>query len=271
MYMDKLSSLKKIRFFLLDMDGTIYLGSHLFGFTNKLLNTFKQTGRKYLFMTNNSSKSAEDHAKRLRSLGVEATSEDFITSSQATAYYIKENYPNAKLYVCGTSSLKQELASCGLSITENLEDVNCLIVGYDTELTYKKLDDVCRLLYMYPDLPYIATHPDVICPTEFGNVPDCGSLCDMIFNATGKRPVVIGKPSSLMAELAMKQYGFTKEETAIVGDRIYTDIKSALNAGITGILVMSGETTEAILEESEAKPHYVLQNAGEIMDICLSD
>lgn len=265
--MNDRSNIQRIKFFLLDMDGTLYRGTQLFSFTSDLLHTLRESGRKYLFMTNNSSKSAEDHAKKLKNLGIEAEADDFITSSQATAYYIKEKYPNARLYVCGTSSLKQELELNGLAITENLAEVNCLIVGYDTELSYKKLEDVCRLLYLYPDLPYIATHPDVICPTEFGNVPDCGSMCDMIFNATGKRPVVIGKPSSLMAELAMKQYGFTKEETAIIGDRIYTDIKSAINAGITGILVMSGETTPQILEESKDKPDFVLKHAGELVYI----
>lgn len=269
--MNDLSSLQKIKFYLLDLDGTLYMGTSVFPFTVNLLQAFKQRGIKYLFMTNNSSKSAEDHAKKLRNLGINADMYDFITSSQATAYYLNEKYPHAKLYVCGTESLKQELIVSGFNIADNLEEVDCIVIGFDTELTFKKLEDICRLLSLRPNIPYIATHPDVICPTEFGNVPDCGSICDMIFNATGKRPIVIGKPGQLMPELAMKQYGFTKEETAIVGDRIYTDIKSALNAGITGILVMSGETTAAILKESKDKPHYVLQNAGEIIDICLSD
>ena len=115
------------------------------------------------------------------------------------------------------------------------------------------------------DLPYIATNPDYVCPTEFGYVPDCGSVCDMIFNATGKRPVVIGKPSPLMPTLAMSRWGFSKEESAVVGDRIYTDVKSGINAGITGILVLSGETDEKILAASDVKPHLVLQDAGEIL------
>jgi HAD superfamily hydrolase (TIGR01450 family) len=138
-------------------------------------------------------------------------------------------------------------------------------MGFDTELTFQKLHDVSYLLLTKKDLPYIATNPDLVCPTEFGSVPDCGSVCIMIENATGKKPVVIGKPSPLMPELAMERLGIPKEQTCVVGDRIYTDVKSGLNAGITGILVMSGETTPQILAESADKPHLVLEDAGEIL------
>ena len=139
-------------------------------------------------------------------------------------------------------------------------------MGFDTELTFRKLHDVSYLL-LTRELPYIATNPDLVCPTEFGSVPDCGSVCGMIFNATGKRPVVIGKPSPLMPQLAMDRLGYSKEETCVVGDRIYTDVKSGLNAGITGILVMSGETTPEILAQSEDKPHLVLESAKEILEV----
>ena len=257
--------LQSIRLYLFDMDGTLYLGERLYDFTIELLETIKSTGRRYLFMTNNSSKSVEDYVKKLAKLGITATREDFITSSQATAYYLKLHYPNHRLYVCGTQSLKRELEREGFIVTENLADVDCIVMGFDTELTFKKLEDVSRMLLTRENLPYIATNPDYVCPTEFGSVPDCGSVCDMIFNATGKRPVVIGKPSPLIPELAMARHGYTKEETAVVGDRIYTDVKSGLNAGITGILVLSGETTPEILVKSEDKPHLVLENASAII------
>ena len=257
--------LKSIRLFLFDMDGTLYLGNRLYDFTLELLDTIKSTGRRYLFMTNNSSKSVEDYIKKLKKMGITATREDFITSSQATAYYLKQNFPNHKLYVCGTQSLKKELEREGFTITEKLDDVDCVVMGFDTELTFQKLEDVSRLLLTREYLPYIATNPDYVCPTEFGSVPDCGSVCDMIYNATGKRPVVIGKPSPLMPQLAMEKHGYSREETAIVGDRIYTDVKSGLNAGITGILVLSGETTREILQQSEDKPHLVLEDASAIM------
>ena len=137
-------------------------------------------------------------------------------------------------------------------------------MGFDTELTFKKLDDVSKMLCA-EDLPYIATNPDFVCPTEYGSVPDCGSVCDMIYNATGKRPFVIGKPSPLMIQLAMEKEKCTPKETAVIGDRIYTDIKSGLNAGALSVLVMSGETTPEILNSSGDKPDIVLKNAGEIV------
>ena len=262
---DTVNTLRRIRLYLFDMDGTLYLGDRLYDFTIELLDTLRATGRKFLFMTNNSSKSVEDYIKKLEKLGIHACREDFITSSQATAYYLKAHHPGKWLYVCGTESLKRELRMEGFTVTDALEEVECIVMGFDTELTFRKLHDVSYLLLTRPELPYIATNPDYVCPTEFGSVPDCGSVCDMIFNATGKRPVVIGKPGPLMPELAMAHTGFTKEETAVVGDRIYTDVKSGLNAGITGILVMSGETTSEILAESADKPHLVLQDAGQIL------
>lgn len=259
-----LEKIKNINLFLFDMDGTLYLGDQLYDFTIELLQAIKENGKRYLFMTNNSSKSVMDYVKKLDKLGIAATEEDFITSSQATAYYLKLHHKDAKLYVCGTQSLKEELKKEGFVITEQLEKVDCIVMGFDTELTFQKLEDVSKLLSKR-ELPYIATNPDYVCPTEFGSVPDCGSVCDMIYNATGKRPLVIGKPTSLMPELAMQKLGCLKEETAVVGDRIYTDIKSGLNAGITGILVLSGETTQKILDQSAEKPHIVLKDAGKML------
>lgn len=263
--MKKTELLKSIQLYLFDMDGTLYLGERLFEFTRELLDTLKATGRRYLFMTNNSSKSVEDYIKKLEKLGIPALKEDFLTSSQATAWYLQKHHPGKTLYVCGTRSLQRELRQAGFTVTEDVEKTQCIVMGFDTELTFRKLQDVCYLLSTRGDIPYIATNPDYVCPTEFGSVPDCGSVCDMVFNATGKRPVVIGKPSPLMPELAMDKTGFSKEETAVVGDRIYTDIKSGLNAGIAGILVMSGETTREILEESPDKPDLVLEDASEIL------
>ena len=264
--MDKKTTIQKTKLFLFDQDGTLYLGSRLYDFTIPMLERIKATGRRYMFMTNNSSRSVADYIKKLEKMGICATREDFITSSQATAYYLKKHHPDKKLYVCGTRSLIQELEMEGFETTTNLDQVECIVMGFDTELTFKKLEDVSRLLLTREEIPYIATNPDYVCPTEFGSVPDCGSVCDMIFNATGKRPVVIGKPSPLMPELAMEHAGYSPEETAVIGDRIYTDIKSGLNAGTTTMLVMSGETTYEILEASEEKPHLVLKDCSEILE-----
>lgn len=256
---------RQVKLYLFDMDGTLYLGDRLYDFTVELLKTIRQTGGQYLFMTNNSSKSVEDYVKKLASLGIEATREDFMTSSQATAFYLKQNHPGKTLYVCGTRSLIAELESEGFTVTTDLDKVECVVMGFDTELTFQKLHDVSYLLLTRKDLPYIATNPDLVCPTEFGSVPDCGSVCIGIKNATGREPIVIGKPSPLMPQLAMEKLGFSCDQTAVVGDRIYTDVKSGLNAGCTGILVLSGESTLQTLAESEDKPHLVLEDASAIL------
>ncbi len=263
--MDQKKLLQSMKLFLFDMDGTLYLGNQLYSFTIELLETIKKTGGRYLFMTNNSSKSVADYVKKLEKLGIHATRDEFMTSSQATAFYLHKHHEGQTLYVCGTESLKEELRREGFTVTTDLDKVDCIVMGFDTELTFQKLHDVSYLLLTRPELPYIATNPDLVCPTEFGSVPDCGSVCIGIRNATGREPIVIGKPSPLMPQLAMEKLGIRKEEACVVGDRIYTDVKSGLNAGITGILVLSGETTPEILAASEDKPHLVLQDAGEIL------
>ena len=262
--MDK-SVFKKIKLFLFDQDGTLYLGNRLYPFTIEMLETIKAHGAKYMFVTNNSSKSVNDYIKKLAKLGISSTREDFITSSQATAFYLKKTYPGKVLYVSGTQSLKEELMREGFVITDDIEKTEVIVMGFDTELTFKKLEDVSKMLCT-KDLPYIATNPDYVCPTEFGSVPDCGSVSDMLFNVSGKRPLFIGKPSALMAQLAMEKVGVKPEETAVIGDRIYTDVKSGLNAGALAVLVMSGETTYEILEASEDKPHLVLKDVSEITE-----
>ena len=262
----ELSVLKKKKLFLFDMDGTLYLGSRLYGFTVELLDTIRKNGGRYLFMTNNSSKSVKDYIDKLGKMGIPATEEDFLTSSQATAFYLSQHHKGQVLYVCGTQSLKEELAKAGFSITDDIEKTQCIVMGFDTELTFRKLEDVSKMLCT-KDLPYIATNPDYVCPTEFGSVPDCGSVSDMLYNVSKKRPLFIGKPSPLMPQLAMEKWGVTPDETVVIGDRIYTDIKSGLNAGATTILVMSGETTYEILEQSTDKPHFVMSDAGELIPI----
>ena len=261
------SLIRRMKLYLFDMDGTLYLGNRLYDFTAELLDTIRKTGGKYLFMTNNSSKSVEDYIEKLQKMGIAATAEDFMTSSQATAYYLRKHHPGKRLYVCGTESLKQELRKEGFSVTQNLDEVDCIVMGFDTELTFRKLHDVSYLLLTRPELPYIATNPDLVCPTEFGSVPDCGSVCIGIKNATGREPIVIGKPSPLMPQLAMDKWAIKPENTAVIGDRIYTDIKSGLSAGTFTVLVLSGETTREILAESPEKPHLVLEDASEILQV----
>lgn len=258
------SRLKNITLFLFDMDGTLWLGNRLYSFTKDLLRTIKDAGKRYLFITNNSSKSTSDYVKKLASFGIEATEEDFMTSAEATAFYLTKNLPEVNFYVCGTASLKAEFARRGIKMTDDADAAEGVVLGFDTELDFKKLHDVSHILCTR-EVPYYATNPDLVCPTEFGSVPDCGSVSGMLKNVSGKMPTFIGKPSSLMIELAMEKCGASPSETAVIGDRIYTDVKSGLNAGALAILVMSGETTEEILAESPDKPDLVLKDAGEII------
>ncbi len=262
--MDINNTVKQLKLYLFDMDGTLYLGNRLYDFTKELLQTINANGARYMFMTNNSSKSVADYIIKLKKLGIDATHDDFITSSQATAYYLKKHHNGKKLYVCGTESLKAELIKEGFVITEDVSATECIVMGFDTELTFNKLRDISEMLCTR-ELPYIATNPDYVCPTEFGSVPDCGSIADALYNATGRRPVFIGKPEPLMPKLAMEKAGCGGSQTAVVGDRIYTDIKSGINAGAVSILVMSGETTYEILEQSADKPDIVLESAAEIL------
>lgn len=263
--MDK-QKLRSIELFLFDMDGTLWLGDRLFDFTPQLLQRIRELGKKYLFITNNSSKSTADYVKKLARLGISAAEEDFMTSAEATAHFLLREVPDKRLYVCGTASLKKEFLSAGLTLTDSTDDAEAVVLGFDTELSFKKLEDVSRILSGKRDIPYYATNPDLVCPTEFGSVPDCGSVSGMLYNVCGRMPQFIGKPSPLMVQLAMEKTCVSPERCAVVGDRIYTDVKSGLNAGVLSILVMSGETDEAILASSTDKPDLVLKDGGEILD-----
>lgn len=254
------------KLFLFDMDGTLYLGNRLFPFTVELLKTIRESGRGYMFMTNNSSKSVVDYIKKLKKLGIKSEAEDFITSSQATVHYLKSTCPDERFYVEGTASLKAEIEGAGLTVTDDIDSVDCIVMGFDTELSFRKLEDVSKILCTR-EVRYIATHPDLVCPTEYGSVPDCGAVCEMISHATGKRPLVIGKPEALMPQLAMRQKGVSPETTTVVGDRIYTDVKCGNNAGALSVLVMSGETDEKILAQSDVKPGLVLEDCGVILEV----
>ena len=257
-----MKNLKNIKFYLLDMDGTIYLDDQLFEGVISFLEHIKAVGGRYLFLTNNSSKSVDKYIEKLASLGIVATEEDFFNSTDATVRYLKgKDYQ--KIYAFGTTSFKEQLAKNGLPITDRREEgIDCLCMGFDTELTFQKLEDACILLGQGVD--YVATNPDWVCPTWYGSVPDCGSVSEMLYNATKRRPLFIGKPKPEMALLAMEKTGFAPSETAIVGDRLYTDIACGVNAGITSIFVLSGEGTMEDVEKGETKPDYILQNIQEL-------
>ncbi len=259
-----LNSIKEKKLFLLDMDGTIYIDNDLFDGTLDFLDYVKKIGGKYMFLTNNSSKSVDSYIEKLSSLGIKAQKDDFLTSTDATILYLKDkNYK--KIYAFGTESFKKQLSETGFNITDTLSnDIDCLCMGFDTELTFKKLEDACILLGRGVD--YIATNPDWVCPTWYGYVPDCGSVSEMLFNATKRRPKFIGKPQPDMALLAMKASGYEPCETVLIGDRLYTDIACGVNAGISTIFVLSGEGTMADVKASDKKPEFIYENIRKICD-----
>lgn len=259
-----MESLKQKKLFLLDMDGTIYIDTQLFDGTIEFLEYIRQIGGRYMFVTNNSSKSVDKYIEKLASLGIEATADDFLTSTNATIAHLKrKNYK--KIYAFGTQSFRTQLEDAQLPVTTVLEDdIDCLCMGFDTELTFKKLEDACILLGRGVD--YVATNPDWVCPTWYGYVPDCGSVSSMLYNATKRKPLFIGKPQPAMVELALEKTGFKKEEAIVIGDRLYTDIACGVNAGISSAFVLSGEGTLEDIETSEAKPQFVFNNIKELFE-----
>ena len=258
-----MNNLKKIKLFLLDMDGTIYLDNNLFDGVTDFLDYIKSIGGRYIFLTNNSSKSVDKYIEKLKNLGITSTADDFLTSVDATVVHLKNKNYN-KIYALGTASFKEQLKAANLPITDEIENgIDCLCMGFDTELTFKKLEDACILLK--GDIDYVATNPDWVCPTAFGSVPDCGSISEILYNATKKRPQFIGKPQPEMVLLAMQKTGFSKNETAVIGDRLYTDIACGINAGINSIFVLSGEGTLKDIEETKIKPDYVYNDIKQLL------
>lgn len=256
-------SLEEKKLFLLDMDGTIYLDRTLFPCTPPFLEAVRARGGRYLFLTNNSSRSVDAYVEKLAGMGVNSAPEDFLTSVDALIADLKSRPPYKKCYAFGTRTFREQLTQAGIPVTQTLEDgIDCLLIGFDTELTFQKLEDACILLGRGVD--FIATNPDWVCPTWYGSVPDCGSVCEMLFRATLRRPRVIGKPQPAMALLALERTGFAPEQALMVGDRLYTDIAAGVNAGIDTAFVLSGEGTLDDLKQSDVKPTWVFKDIGEL-------
>lgn len=253
--------LSGIRHLALDMDGTIYMGSTLFPFTVSFLEQMKASGIGYSFLTNNPSKSVADYLAKLESMGIRAEEKDMYTTSLAAIDYIKSHYPDAKrLFMLGTPSMISQFEKAGFeSCADDPDDVpDVLVVAFDMTLEYSRL---CRASWWASQgIPYIATNPDKVCPTDQRTVlVDCGSMCRCIEHATGRRPdITLGKPDPNMLVGIMDRYGLAPDEIAMVGDRIYTDTATAHNAGAFGVLVLSGETTletaEAVAEDARTNP-----------------
>jgi len=259
-----MADLAKIRHVVLDMDGTIYLGKKLFPPTVPFLDGLARLEIGHSYVTNNCSRSRAEYVYHLREIGIEADPETIWTSAHATVHYISVELPQVRrLFVHGTPGLKEDFRLAGFEIVDQEPEV--VVVGFDTALTY---DGLAQTAYWIScGLPYIATHPDRVCPTDRPIVlPDCAAVCSLFETATGRRPEAIpGKPNQLMLEAVFARYNVAPQEVALVGDRLYTDIRMARDAGAVAVLTLTGETKLADIDgcPKYERPDIVVADLGE--------
>ena len=251
--------LQQVKVFVLDMDGTIYLGESLFPFTKRFLEQVGKSGRDFYFFTNNSSKNREAYLAKLNRMGISLPPEKMLISNGVILEWLKEHHPGARCYVVGTPPLLEDFQKAGFSLSE---DADVVILSFDTTLTYEKLRIACDLIRA--GKPVYGVNPDWNCPVEGGFIPDCGSIAGLVKASTGVQCEFFGKPSPHTLRYMLRQTGCKPEEMAVVGDRLYTDIAVAEGTQVLSVLVMSGETTPELLAESSTKPDLVVENLAEL-------
>ncbi len=262
-----LEKLRKIKAFLIDLDGTTYIDGILLPGMPQFIDTLKNNHLKFMFFTNNSSQAIKTYSDRLNNMGFKVSENDILNSTVVTGMYLKEkNYKT--VYCLGTTDFEQEISSFGLDISG--EKPQCVVLSFDKTLTYEKLKNACKLINQGID--YIATNPDLVCPTNDGYIPDCGSMIALIHAATGKKPKIMGKPHKPMIEMAQTRFAVSLAEIAIIGDRLYTDIRMGNDCGLLSILTLSGETKFNDLKNSDILPDIIIENIAELnKNICTSN
>ncbi len=259
---DRGGLLKGIECFALDMDGTIYLGEQWIDGAMDFLKAIEKLGKRYVFVTNNSSKSPEVYVEKLGRMGLEAGVDKIITSGQATIAYLKKHYPGKGVFLLGNDLLKREFEEEGVSLEEKRPEV--VVTAFDTTLDYAKMCKVCD--FVRKGLPYIATHPDYNCPTEDGFIPDAGAIHAFIHASAGRYPDrVIGKPNKDIVDYLAERTGVKREKTAMIGDRLYTDIAAGKKNGLKGVLVLSGEASMKDLAGAKVQPDLVFASVKEMI------
>lgn len=260
------------RLFLLDIDGTICRGNALIPGAGEFLQAVRHSGGQFVFITNNATRGTADYIRFFRTLGVETASDNYLTAAYATIRYLKEHYAGQVIYALATDSFLRECRQSGLNITTDASDqaITCVLVSYDNALNYDKIKDVCLLLTTRK-LDYIATNPDLVCPVDFGYLPDCGAICNMIETATHRRPKFLGKPEPAMVQYALQNTGCIPEEALVVGDRLYTDIACGVRAGVDTALVLSGEATRTDVAASADKPTWIFPSVAELRQAFLPE
>lgn len=250
------------RLFVLDMDGTIYLGSDLFPWTQPFLAAVRKAGARYLFLTNNSSRTSRTYVEKLRRLGIEAGPENVLTSGDATLELLRREGRYRRLCMLATPEVAAEFEAAGFVLDDDAPEA--LVLTFDMTLSYDRLVRFCH--HVRAGLPYLATHPDINCPTPDGPIPDAGAFMDLIAASTGRRPDrIVGKPEPGILQAAMARFGMAAEETVMIGDRLYTDVACALAAGATGVLVLSGESTREMAAESPHRPHFIMEDLASLL------
>jgi len=254
--------LARIRHFVLDLDGTLYRGNQLFPQTLPFLAQLRDLRLGYTFLTNNTSRSKSDYVAKLANLGIVATEDEIYTPADSTIAHLRENEPHVTtIAVLGTPSLCQQFEQAGFKISWDAPEA--VIVGFDTTLTYDRL---CHTAWWISQgLPFIATHPDLVCPTDEPSILiDCGSITACLTAATGRPPLVLGKPDPAILLAVCSRHGIRPAELAMVGDRIYTDMAMAHRAGTMAVLVLSGEATAADAAAMTERPDWVVSDIGEL-------
>lgn len=259
---------QNIRHLALDMDGTIYRGGTLFDFTRPFLARMDALGIGYTFLTNNSSRSVRDYLKHLGRMGIEAGPDRLYTSTLSTIDYLREAHPGVRrLYLIGTPSLCAEFAEAGFVVVEGDEEPEAVVVGFDLDLPFARL---CKAAWwIRQGKPFIATHPDRVCPTDQPTIlVDCGSICACLEAATGTSPAaVLGKPDPRMLTGILRRHGLEPGQLAMVGDRTYTDMAMARRAGALGVLVLTGESTAEDARACPTPPDLILPSLRELGDL----
>ena len=253
-----MKDINDVKLFLLDLDGTVYLGENEIKGAFDTVNTLREMGKKVCFLTNNSSNSQEAYIEKLAKLGLTISKDEIYTSGMAASEFILSKYKDKSVFLLGTDTLKEEVKSYGIKL-DTYDKADIALLGFDTTLTYDNLYKFCLMLQSGKD--YIATHPDNVCPAPLGDMPDVGSFIKMIEVATKRLPdYICGKPYSIMANCIKDRFNLDAEEIAMVGDRLYTDTAFGINNGFYSILVLSGETDMKMLKESKMEPDLVLDD-----------
>ena len=260
--MNDLQRLKQVKCFILDLDGTVYLGKKVLAGSIEFLNLLKENNIQFRFFTNNSSKNAKYYIKKITNMGFAAEESMMLISNQVIIHYLREKMAGKRVFVLGNEYLKSDFIYADIDVVD--EDPDIVVVGFDTSLVYDNVSKACK--YIRNGAVFLGVHPDFNCPIENGFIPDCGSICAMITASTGITPEYFGKPSSHTLAYILQNTGLREEEIAFVGDRLYTDIAiGAGNQAIT-ILVLSGETKLEDLTNSAIQPTYIFSSLKEVKD-----